>query len=64
MAVQTETVSDALSLAKPERKQRTLWGDVWQRFRRHKLAMFGLVTFTVLILGSAFGPMIYTVDPE
>jgi peptide/nickel transport system permease protein len=64
MAVQTESASDALSLATPERKQRTLWGDVWQRFRRHKLAMFGLVAFTILILGSAFGPMIYPVDPE
>ena len=64
MAVQTEVASGALDLAPPERKHRTLWGDVWQRFRRHKLAMFGLVAFIILILGSAFGPLIYTVDPE
>ncbi len=64
MAVQSESAPGALSLAQPERKQRTLWGDVWQRFRRHKLAMFGLVVLVVLCVGCAFGPMIYTVDPE
>ena len=64
MAVQSETASNALTLAPSERKQRTLWGDVWQRFRRHRLAMFGLVVFVVLILGFAIGPLIYTVDPE
>jgi len=24
------------------RKHRTLWGDVWVQFRKHKLAMVGL----------------------
>ncbi len=64
MAVQSESAPGALSLAQPERKQRTLWGDVWRRFRRHKLAMFGFVVLIVLCVGCAFGPMIYTVDPE
>ncbi|MCB0184446.1 MAG: ABC transporter permease, partial [Caldilineaceae bacterium] len=54
----------SISLAQPERKQRTLWGDVWRRFRRHKLAMLGSLIFILLILFVAFGPMIHTVDPE
>ena len=64
MAVQSEVSAGALTLAAPERKQRTLWGDVWRRFRRHKLAILGLIVFVILLFGSAFGPMIYDVDPE
>ncbi len=64
MAVQSASVSDALDLAIPERKQRTLWGDVWLRFRRHKLAMFGSFIFFLLIFLTAIGPYIYTADPQ
>jgi peptide/nickel transport system permease protein len=42
------------------RKPRTLWSDAWRQFRRHRLAMVGLVVFTFLILACAFGPLIYT----
>lgn len=62
MAVQTTT--EGLQLTKPEKKQRTLWGDVWLRFRRHKLAMLGSVVFIALILTAAFGPLVYTIDPK
>lgn len=68
MAVQSETIKqsgmDTLDLAPPERKQRTLWGDVWRRFRRHKLAMMGSFVFLLLIGLVAFGPLIHTIDPE
>lgn len=65
MAVETIASGDALTLAvQPERKQRTLWGDVWRRFRRHKLAMLGSVVFTTLILLMVVGPFIYTNDPQ
>lgn len=64
MAVQSQTAPGGLELAAPERKQRTLWGDVWQRFRRHKLAMFGSLIFILLILLTAVGPYFYTVDPK
>jgi peptide/nickel transport system permease protein len=46
------------------RKHRSLWGDVWVQFRKHKLAMFGLVTLLILILGSAVGPFFYDIDPH
>src|SRR5215208_2837022 len=42
------------------RKPRSLWGDAWRQFRRHRLAMFGLVVFSSLVLACAFGPMVYT----
>ena len=43
---------------------RTLWGDAWRRFLRHKLALIGsamLIFFTVAVL---IGPLIYRINPE
>lgn len=65
MAVQSKTVSDApLAQTMSTRKHRTLWGDVWVRYRRHKLALFGTVVLLILGLGTFIGPMVYTVSPE
>jgi peptide/nickel transport system permease protein len=47
-----------------EGKHRSLWGDVWVQFRRHKLAMLGVAIFSLLILGITVGPLIYTVDAK
>ncbi|MGH2584773.1 MAG: ABC transporter permease [Dehalococcoidia bacterium] len=41
------------------RPHRTLWSNAFRQFRRHRLAMFGLVTMTVIILATAVGPIIY-----
>jgi peptide/nickel transport system permease protein len=46
------------------REHRSLWGDVWIRFRKHKLALFGTATLLILILGSVVGPFLYKVDPQ
>jgi peptide/nickel transport system permease protein len=46
------------------RKHRSLWGDVWIQFRKHKLAMFGAATLLILVLGSFVGPLFYDVDPD
>jgi peptide/nickel transport system permease protein len=46
------------------RKHRSLWGDVWIQFRKHRLAMIGLVTFVLLVLFSFAGPLIYDGDPD
>jgi peptide/nickel transport system permease protein len=45
-----------------ERKQRSLWGDVWVQFRKHKLAMAGIATLITLVLGSVVGPEVYSTD--
>ncbi|MNS01931.1 Oligopeptide transport system permease protein OppC [compost metagenome] len=34
------------------------WAGVWRRFRKHKLAMAGLVVLVVLLAGSWLGPLI------
>ncbi len=65
MAVGTETASaDNLASELPQRQHRTLWGDVWLRFRRHNLANVGVVVLVLLVIGVLAGPLIYTVDPE
>lgn len=44
--------------------QRSLWSDVWAQFRRHRGAMAGVVIFGLIVFAVAFGPMIYTTDPQ
>lgn len=43
---------------------RSLWGDVWRQFRKHKLAMFGVFVFAFITLGVLIGPYLWRVDPE
>ena len=62
MSVQSEALPQLSAAA--TRKHRTLWGDVWIQFRKHKLAMIGLTILVVIILGVVIGPFIYTADPE
>ncbi len=65
MAVQSTTVAETpLVQAISTRKHRTLWGDVWLRYRRHKLALFGTIVLLILMLGTFVGPLVYTVSPE
>jgi peptide/nickel transport system permease protein len=42
------------------RPPRSLWKDAWYQFRRHRLAMAGMVTLLILTLGTLLGPLIYT----
>jgi len=41
------------------RPTRSLWSDAWRQFRRHRLAMFGVVTLAVLLVMTLFGPLLY-----
>jgi len=43
------------------RPPRTLWGDAWRRFRRHRLAMAGGGMFLFLTAATLVGPVIYQV---
>jgi peptide/nickel transport system permease protein len=40
---------------------RSLWGDVWRRYCRHRLAMVGTVVMLFLSLATLAGPVIYPV---
>lgn len=42
------------------RKSRSLWTDAFRQFRRHHLAMFGLVVFTIIVVATLLGPYVYT----
>ena len=37
------------------------WGEAWRRFRRHKLAVVGLVVLILLVLAVVLGPLVYKV---
>src|SRR5664279_1754577 len=45
-------------------KSNTLWGDVWSRFRRHKLALGATLLLLFIILAITFGPLVWHTDPE
>ncbi len=47
-----------------EYQHRSLWGDVWFQFRKHKLAMMGVAILAILVLGITVGPLIYGVDAK
>ena len=62
----SQTVSGADVLVRPLDEQvlarpvRSLWGNAFRQFRRHRLAMFGLVVFTLLLIATFAGPLVYT----
>jgi peptide/nickel transport system permease protein len=41
------------------RKQRSLWGNAWRQFRRHRLAMAGLVLIAFFLLATYLGTLVY-----
>jgi peptide/nickel transport system permease protein len=45
-------------------KPRTLWGDAWRTFRKHKLAMVASAILLGIVLMVVVGPFVYKVDPE
>lgn len=45
-------------------RPRTLWGDAWRQFRKHKLAMLAGAVLIGIILLVVIGPFVYKVDPE
>lgn len=52
------TLADAERL-RSSQKQRSLWGDAWKQFRRHKFAMLGLIIFVFFVLICFIGPLVY-----
>ena len=41
------------------RKQRSLWGNAWSQFRKHRLAMAGLFVFVLFLAAVFIGTLIY-----
>lgn len=51
-----DSQSDAMARVRP---QRTLWGNAWRQFRKHHLAMAGMVVFVLFLVVVFAGPLIY-----
>jgi len=49
--------------AADDKEYRSLWGDVWRQFRRHKGALVGLAIITIIVLACYVGPYFYPYDP-
>ena len=43
---------------------RSLWGDVWRQFSKHKGALVGVVVFVLITVFVFLGPFFYDVDPN
>lgn len=41
------------------RVQRSLWGNAWKQFRKHRLAMAGMFVFSFFLLATFLGPLFY-----
>ena len=41
------------------RQQRSLWGNAWNQFRKHRLAMAGMVVFSFFLVAVFVGPIFY-----
>ena len=46
------------------RPPRSLWGDAWRQFRRHRLALLGSIAFLGLAAATLLGPFIYPVPTD
>jgi peptide/nickel transport system permease protein len=46
------------------RPTRSLWSDAFRQFRRHHLAMFGVVVLILLLTMTLFGPLVYHASPD
>ena len=59
------TTTADVSITHEERTtHRSLWGDVWRQFRKHKGALVGMFIFAFLILFSLLGPFVWTIEDQ
>jgi peptide/nickel transport system permease protein len=52
-------IASGAASATPRRRNLSPWAEAWRRFRRHKLAVAGLVVLVVMVLMVAFGPLVW-----
>src|SRR5436190_22028481 len=60
MAGSTPASATASAIA-PRRNDTSPWAEAWRRFRRHKLAVAGLIVLGIMVLMVAFGPLFWKV---
>jgi len=52
--------AEAAEIVKPQ----SMWGDVWARFRKHRLAVAASLVLLLIVLVISFGSFVWTIDPE
>lgn len=65
----TVTVQDLIRPAEAteaalRRPTRSLWSDAFRQFRRHRLAMFGVICFALLLVSTLVGPVLYRTSAD
>ena len=58
------TTADVTIKHEERMAHRSLWGDVWRQFRKHKGALVGMFIFAFLILFALLGPFIWTIEDQ
>ena len=54
----------ALAAGAAPGRPRSLWGDTWRQFRRHRLALGAAVVLLAVAVGTILGPEVIAYDPE
>ena len=62
MTTYEDTKPKKLDVAE-QQEARTLVGDAWRQFRKHKLAIIAVVVLLAIIVGVFVGPAFWTLDP-
>ena len=57
----TEITPDSLAEARPPRSQ---WRNVWDQFRTHRGAVWGMGFFIFVVLAVTLGPQVWTIDAQ
>src|SRR5215475_3196020 len=65
-SVSVQEVARPAAVPQPakHRPSRSLWSDAWRQFRRHRLAMFGVIVLALLLIMTVFGPLVYRQSPD
>jgi peptide/nickel transport system permease protein len=56
------TAEPLVRASAPRRRSVSPWAEAWRRFKRHRLAVIGLVGLALMILLVAFGPFVWRVQ--
>jgi peptide/nickel transport system permease protein len=64
MATTTKLINLKDGQAAEQVKPQTFWGDVWTRFRKHRLAVGASLLLLLIVLAITFGPLFWKISPE
>ena len=59
--IEKSTISETIDSTT---QHRSLWGDVWRQFRKHKGAMTGVIVFIFITVLVSIGPLIHDIEPS